>query len=274
MLSRWVSLAIFSGHGSLRPLSFRRILRRFGQACALAMICASPFACFAAKPAAIITLDDGPKHCVSTPGTQLVWWQDLQDGDTCRVVGFSVVPHSAPPVYYQLQAYLTPGQTPETEQDQGDYIVGGPNNDGAGVVLLVPSPGSTTLTRLQGWSGSDAVIYAPRIVQTSQGPILLVKMTAMASAHPNEDVVFRAIGGAWTPMTDDWGAKVVAPKGAAQSHGNAMDWPTLRAYGAFWKPHDAQCCPTGGSYIAQLRLDGSHLRLASIRYSRDDLPFP
>jgi hypothetical protein len=53
-----------------------------------------------------------------------------------------------------------------------------------------------------------------------------------------------------------------------------VDWPTLRAYGALWKADDAECYPTGGSYIAQLRLDGSRLSLRSVRYSRHDLPFP
>ena len=33
------------------------------------------------------------------------------------------VPGSKPPVYYQLQAYLTAGQVPETETVEGQLVV-------------------------------------------------------------------------------------------------------------------------------------------------------
>jgi hypothetical protein len=223
--------------------------------------------------AGTITRADGPTHCVSAPGSQDDW-MDLQDGDTCQVVAFGVVRGSKPPIYYQLQTYLSDGQTPETEQVHGDFIVGGPLNDGAGVALLVSPPGSTTLTVLRGWSGGDAVITAPRIVRTPQGSILVLEMSADVSSSPNYDTIFRAAGGKWTQVTDDWSAKLTIPKGVNQRHGNAMDWPTLRAFGAFWKPDDPECCPTGGTYIAQLRLNGNHLRLVSVRNSHGELPFP
>jgi hypothetical protein len=99
-------------------------------------------------------------------------------------------------------------------------------------------------------------------------------MGAMVSSSPNDDAVFRAISGKWVQVKDDWSTEIDIPQGLDQRHGSARDWPTLRAYGALWKPDDDECCPTGGSYIAQLRLDGSKLRLGSVRYSRHDLPFP
>ena len=250
-----------------------RHLWRIGHACcALAIFLVTLLGGPAAR-AVTIARADAPRHCVSAPESQDEWG-DLDGNDTCRVVAFGVVRGSTPPIYYQLQAYLSDGQKPETEQVQGSFIVGGPLNDGAGVVLLVATPGGTTLTKLKGWSGGDAVITAPRLVRTPQGAILVVEMGADVSSSPNDDAIFRVTNGRWTEVTDDWSAKIEIPVGVEQWHGNAMDWPTLRAFGALWKPHDPQCCPTGGSYIAQLRLEGNHLRLASVRISRGELSFP
>lgn len=196
-----------------------------------------------------ISLALGPKACLAAPGTQEDW-SDLQDGDTCRVVEFGAIRGATPPVYYQLQAYLAQGQTPESEQDDGKVIEGGPLNDGAGVVLLTPVPGDSALIPLAAWSGEDAVITAPRLVRTKQGRIIVLGMSADTSSASNDDVLFRYVGGKWTIVTDDWSGKIKIPKGVEQRHGNAMDWPTLRAFGALWKQDDAECCPTGGSYIA------------------------
>ncbi len=237
-----------------------------------ALACAATFACTAAK-AATITEARAARHCIGVQGTRDEW-TDLDDGDICKVVAFELVHGSSPPVYYQLQVYLTKGETPETERVGGHLIAGGPENDGAGVALLVPSHGGTTLTTLKGWNGGGGVITAPAIVATPQGQILVVEMSADVSSNPTDDAAFRAIDGKWVEMTDEWSYKIDIPEGLTQRHGNAMDWPTLRAYGAFWKSGDADCCPTGGAYIAQLQLDGATLRLRSIRYSRHDLPFP
>jgi hypothetical protein len=246
--------------------------RRFKPLSIAAVSCAAALACTDAKAAAI-TETHAARHCVDVQGTRDEW-TDLDEGDTCKVVAFELVRGSSPPVYYQLQVYLTKGQTPETERVRGRLIAGGPENDGAGVALLMPAHGGRTLTTLQGWKGGGGVITAPAVVRTPQGPILVVEMSADLSSNPTDDVAFRSINGKWVEMTDAWSQEVDIPEGLNQRHGNAMDWPTLRAYGALWKVDDAECCPTGGSYIAQLQLDGSTLRLGSIRYSRRDLPFP
>jgi len=212
---------------------------------------------------------DGSKACFTASDTQDDW-TDLPDGDKCRVVEFGAVVGVKSPIYYQLQVYLSQDQAPEAEQSNEGLIVGGPLNDGAGVVLLAP----VSSTPLGAWSGGGAVITAPRVVQTTQGPILIIAMSADISSNPNHDAVFRYIAGKWTLMTDDWSKQVKVPQGMDQRHGNAMDWKTLRAFGAFWLPNDLEYDPTGGSYIAQLPLDGSHLSLSSIFYSRNNLPFP
>ncbi len=206
-----------------------------------------------------LPLVDGPKRCAAAP-RQRGMWQDLADDDVCRVVAFGRVPGAAPSMFYQLQAYLAPNTA-------------GP--EGAGAVLLLPSPDGRTLMTLGGWSGSGATVERPRIVRTRQGRILVLPMSATVSSHPTDDVVLRVVGRRWVQVsTHDWWEGVHNPSGAEQRNGNAMDWPTLRAYGAFWRQADSECCPTGGSYVARLRLDGTRLRLAAIRYSRGDLPFP
>jgi hypothetical protein len=224
--------------------------------------------------AASLPVADAAKSCVAAP-LRKDMWQDLQDGDACRVVAFGRVAGAVPPVFYQLQAYLAAGQVPETATVQGDLSAGGPENDGAGAALLVPSADGRALVTLEGWSGGEAVVGQPRIVQTRQGPILVLPLDAQASSHPQYDTVYRVLHGKWTQVdTDHWIADVKVPKGTLQEHGNAMDWPGLRAFGTFSRPRDHGCCPTGGTYIARLRLDGARLRLVSVRISRGDLPFP
>lgn len=240
-------------------------------ACALATLTLAAWPAVAAHTGAL-AIADGARHCAAAPGTQSMW-DVLQDGDTCRVVAFGPVLNAAPPVYYQLQVYLAAGETPALRDTDGGLSVGGPGSDGAGIALLVPEPDGQTLKLLKGWSGENALVETPRIVRTRQGPILLAPMAATVRAVPNNDAVFRAIGGAWQLVDDDWSHRIVVPARLEQRHGNAMDWSILRAYGALWNRTDAECCPSGGSYIAQLRLDGTHLRLAAVRYSRHALQF-
>lgn len=223
--------------------------------------------------AATIPQADVPKFCMNAPDAKADWL-DFADGDTCRIVRFGLIANATPPIFYQMQSYLSAGQTPEVEELNGNVIVGGALNDGAGLVLLTPAPDGAALIPLRGWSGGGAVITVPRIVNTLQGPILVIPMSADVSSNPNDDAVMRYVGRTWTELTDDWYQHINLPPGVEQRKGNAMDWVTLRAFGALWRHGDAECCPTGGSYIAQLRLDGSHLRLASVRYSSGDMPFP
>lgn len=98
----------------------------------------------------------------------------------------------------------------------------------------------------------------------SQGSILIIGNSERVSSYPTNALVFRAITGKWTLVANEWSGQVRVPNGLDQRNGNAMDWPTLRAFGTFWKPDDAQCCPTG-AYIAKLWLDGSLLRIRPLR---------
>ena len=228
----------------------------------------------ASAGAATLSAADGPECCAAAPRQQLMW-QDLADGDVCLVTAFGRVTRAAPAIFYQLQSYRLHEGAPDGGTASSGVDAGGSHEDGQGAVLFSPSRDGRTLTTIGGWSGNAALVYAPEIVRTSQGTLLVLRMSATVSAHPTDDVVFRVLAGRWVQVSaNGWWKGVHAPKGLSQRNGNAMDWPTLRAYGAFWREADAQCCPTGGSYIAQLRLDGTQLRLAAIRYSRGELLFP
>ena len=109
-------------------------------------------------------------------------WQELQNGDVCRVVAFGQ--HAAPKLFYQIQAFLAAGENPEVQQLSAGISIGGPDNDGAGLALLVPLPDGKNLTVLLGWSGAGAVVETPRVVQTRRGPILIASMAAMVTSHP------------------------------------------------------------------------------------------
>lgn len=214
-----------------------------------------------APPAFTATITAGPAPCLAAP-THMVLWQELDPQDSCRVTARGRAAGTTPPVFFQMQAYDAPGG-PHTSPD------------GIGLVLFTTSGTRLKPIPLAGWSGGDAFIDPPRIVATVQGPILVVPMSATVSIHPTYDALFRLLRGRWTEIPAfDWLARVHAPAGTVQRHGNAMDWPTLRAYGAFWRPDDPECCGTGGSYIAQLRLSGARLTLEGIRTSPGELPFP
>ncbi len=190
-----------------------------------------------------------------------VLWEEIEPGQRCRVVAFRVVPGTRATLFYQRQAYDLPEKNTDTA------------STGTGIVLVAKMSGHSAFRRVAGWAGSNAWIGRPRQVRTRQGSIVVIPMSAQASIHPTYDAVLRVVGRKWTSVpTDQW--QVTIPRGLEQRHGNAMDWPHLRAFGAMWKPGDPECCPSGGTYIAQLRLDHATLRVASVRYSRHELPFP
>ena len=210
--------------------------------------------------------------CLPAPGTRDMW-NELPDGTVCRVVLFRQVSHTG--LWFQLQAYLTDGQTPQAERIDGRIELGGPQNAGAGIVVLAAASRGKPLTPLAGWKGEGAVIDEPRLVRTIAGPLIVIPMSADVSSHPTEDAVFRWRAGNWRAVdTTSWLARVPAPHGLIQRNGNAMNWPRLRAFGAWWRDADPECCPTGGTYVAQLAVTGDRLRLASVRSSKHDLPFP
>ncbi len=242
---------------------------------------ASPIACVSGafiiatsliplRAADIVSMSEAQARC--STAKVVLGYADLPDeSDTCRVVAFRRVSGVSPAVFYQLQAFLQAGQTPETQQLDTGLEVGGPDNDGAGVALFV-SDRAGKLTLIGSWSGQEVVVEEPVAARTSQGPILVVPNSQMVSSHPMNDLAFRAVKGKWTLMTDEWSRQIHIPHGVEQWHGNMMDWQALKAYGAFWKPKDAECCPTGGSYTAELRLQGSGIELKSVRYARHGLP--
>lgn len=224
------------------------------------LLIAFTFASFAALSSSTQTrhpvIAAAPQRCAPATATR-AQWEDIEAGARCRVSAFRRVPGSHPALYYQLQDYDGP-------------VADDPH--GVGIALMSATGDRSGMRVIAGWSGSNATIEPPRVVRTVQGQIIVIPMSASVSSVPQNDIVLRLIGGAWAIVaTDRW--HVAIPKGVEQWHGNAMDWPRLRAFGALWKPNDAECCPTGGSYVAQLRLDRRTLRVASVRYSKRLLPF-
>ena len=208
---------------------------------------------------------DPVRQCLEAPGR--IGFDEAPDETArCVVLSFGPVVGSRPPLVAQIQAYVLPGEATPAAGEPADTLL----THAQGIVLLQPGRAGM----VGGWSGAEAVISAPAVVQTRQGPILVVKIGASISMHPTDDLVFRAEGGVWRQMGAAWQGGIKAYPATTQQHGSVMDWPRLRAFGAFWKPGDPGCCPTGGSYVARLRLDGGHIRLASVHRSRGMLPFP
>lgn len=222
--------------------------------------------------ATTIAVAEAPLRCVAVGAID---FDDAPEpANRCEVVAFGRVRGAIPPLLYQLQAWPAHGQAPPSQRGAAGLQVGGPPSNGTGVALLTPAAGKGLLRLVAGGAGRSAVITEPRLVRTAQGPLVVIQAGATMSMHPNFDRALRLIGGRWTEVTDGWSGHVKMPKGVAQWHDSAIDWRRLRAFGGLWKPDDAACCPTGGSYIAHLRLDGRRLVLDSIRYSRGSLPFP
>ena len=212
-------------------------------------------------------------HSVCVPTASINYDGDPDPADSCVVTAFKAIPHSEPQLFYQQQAFLSPEQAKAKPQPQA--LLADPlSTDGAGMAVL-QEQADERLTVITSMSGQDAYFDPPPHLQaTPQGPILLVPASAIVSSAPDLGVEMRRIGGRWITIVDAWSATVAKrlPKDVAQWKGGLMDWPHLRASSALWRAADTDCCPTGGSYTAQLRLDGSRLVLVSLEISKRGLP--
>ncbi len=210
---------------------------------------------------------------VCVPTESINYDADPDPGDSCVVTAFNVIPHSQPRLVYQQQAFLSPEQAKAKPKPQA--LLDDPlSTDGAGVAVLQESAGGR-LKVITSMSGQDAFFNPPPHLQaTPQGPILLVPASAMVSSVPDLSVALRRIKNRWTTIDDGWSAAVAKrlPKNVAQWKGGLMDWRHLRASSALWHETDHNCCPTGGSYQAQLRLNGSRLELVWLTVSKRGLP--
>ena len=226
----------------------------------------------AVTTAPVITLATAASVCV--PTTSMDYDGDPDPGDRCVVVGFQPIAHTTPRLFYQRQAYLTAAQAQAHPNPQA--LLDDPmSTDGNGMAVLQAAPGGNTLTTIIGMSGTDAYFDPPPHLQrTPQGPVLLVPASAVASSAPDLSVALRRSRNRWTAIDEVWFAALAKrlPKDVAQWKGGLMDWQHLRARSALWHQNDANCCPTGGSYTAQLRLNGNRLELVWLRISKMGLP--
>ncbi len=238
-------------------------------AAAAAMLAAAAAGRAGAAPA--ITMATARSICV--PTNSINYDDDPDPADSCVVTAFKAIPHSNPRLFYQQQAFLTPEQARAKPQPQA--LLADPlSTDGAGMAVL-QEQAAGRLTVIASMSGQDAYFDPPpHLQQTPQGPILLVPASAMVTSAPDLGVQMRRIGGRWTTIINAWSAIVAKrlPKDVAQWKGGLMDWRRLRASSGLWRDSDGNCCPTGGSYTAQLRFNGSRLELVWLKVSKQGLP--
>lgn len=152
------------------------------------------------------------------------------------------------------------------------YQLQGPTSDdewSRGVVVLKPGAGGV-LTPLM-WNFRGDIPATPAIVQSPDGPLLVLPSTHAGTGRFNAELLFRPVSGGWRDLDiDAWRPafdKGLAP-GIGVWKGVPYDWKSLTLMTGLWQDSDANCCPTGGSAEARLTVRGDQLALKSMRVDR------
>jgi len=121
------------------------------------------------------------------------------------------------------------------------------------------------------WNFEGEVPDPPSVVQTPEGPLLVVPSSQGGTGHFNADLVFRPLNGGWRDLDiDAW--RTAFDKGLPADlgvwKGVGYDWKALTVQTYLWKSEDANCCPSGGSAEAKLTIQGDRLALKSMTFDR------
>lgn len=123
------------------------------------------------------------------------------------------------------------------------------------------------LLRPIGWSFEGAGFEAPVMFQDGEHTYVASKGWLAGTGNQNADVLFRLDGQAWTEIeVESWKTALdqALPEGLEVWKGVDYDWPSMMAVSGLWRPDDANCCPTGGEAVMELRVDGTALELVRV----------
>jgi hypothetical protein len=115
----------------------------------------------------------------------------------------------------------------------------------------------------------------PEIVEAPFGPVLSIPERISGTGAANDDKYFRWVDGRWRLLdTTSWTAALrdSLPEGYHLWKGLYIDIRSLSVESGVWKDGDANCCPTGGTVQAQLRLEGDALTIDRLEHRKPPQP--
>lgn len=108
----------------------------------------------------------------------------------------------------------------------------------------------------------------PRVIETPEGPLLVLPGRQGGTASMNAEMILRPLEGGWRDIDiDAWRPAFDKrlPKGLSVWKGVLYDWATLTARTSLWRDTDANCCPSGGVATAYLTIANDRLVLKDVR---------
>jgi hypothetical protein len=119
---------------------------------------------------------------------------------------------------------------------------------------------------------SEAFYGTPRLTVVEADTLLYAPIGIYGTGSYNEDVLLVRRDGSWLPVdATTWLAEAIErlPPGFQVWKGVSVDPATLTASSDLWRENDANCCPTGGRFDAELVLNGERLVVDVVRYTGD-----
>jgi hypothetical protein len=160
------------------------------------------------------------------------------------------------------------------QQQQGHTEANGVSG---GMVLLAEVRGGW---RLLGWSFEGHTWQAPRVLDGPRPLLVHASGRGGGSGSTNADLVYRLGAEGWEEIEhESWKAALPARLPAGLGVWQAVDYDLDEpgARGLLWRDDDANCCPTGGSALFSLAVEGRSLRLREVQLdelARRLLPTP
>ncbi len=142
---------------------------------------------------------------------------------------------------------------------------------GQGIVLLKPSVDGRTAIPVAWRAEEGAWLSPPALVQSPAGPLLEVQGHYDGTGDFNAGMVFRVSDGSLVELDADSWTDALArrlPKDLQVWKGVYLDYRSFRAATSLWRPHDANCCPTGGRAQISFRLQGEVLAIDQVTVTR------
>ncbi|WP_426954093.1 hypothetical protein [Muricoccus radiodurans] len=132
-----------------------------------------------------------------------------------------------------------------------------------GAVILEPSPDRW---RPLAWA-FEGEYRAPRLIERDGARLLVVPGRRIGSGGHDADLLLVQRDGRWREVEiATWRRELERrlPDGLGAWQGVDYDFSAMTARTRLWRPDDGNCCPTGGSALATLRIEGDSLRLADL----------
>lgn len=123
------------------------------------------------------------------------------------------------------------------------------------------------LLRPIGWSFDAVQLEAPTIFEYDGAVFVAAKGSQAGTGSGNADILYRMDGQHWTEIEiESWKSALAEalPEGLGVWKGVDYLWPEMMALTSLWRDADANCCPSGGQAMIDLRVEGTTLRFVAV----------